>query len=68
MHTILLNQACARFVKIALSANVCMRVCLCVCMCVCVCVCPPPRLLITIGAMWYDIDPYNWLNNSMAFV
>ena len=37
-----------------LSANVCMRVCLCVC--------PPPRLLITSGVMWCDIDPYDWLN------
>ena len=44
MHTILLNQACARFVKIALSANVCMRVCLCVCMCVCVCVSAPEAI------------------------
>ena len=24
--------------------------------CVCVCVCPPPRLSITSGMMWYDID------------
>ena len=23
----------------------------------CVCVCPPPRLLITSGVMWCDIDP-----------
>ena len=21
------------------------------------CVCPPPRILITSGVMWYDIDP-----------
>ena len=27
-----------------------------VCMCVCVCVCPPPRLLITSGMMWRDMD------------
>ena len=26
------------------------------CVCVCVCVCPPPRLLITSGVMWCDID------------
>ena len=24
---------------------------------ICVCVCPPPRLLITSGVMWRDIDP-----------
>ena len=33
-----------------------------VCLCVCVCVCPPPRLLITSGEMWQNIDPYDWLN------
>ena len=27
-----------------------------VCMFMCVCVCPPPRLLITSGVMWCDID------------
>ena len=26
-------------------------------MCVFVCVCPPPRLVITSGMMWHDIDP-----------
>ena len=26
-------------------------------MCVCLCVCPPPRLLITSGVMWSDMDP-----------
>ena len=30
--------------------------------CVFVCVCPPPRLLITSGVMWRDMDPYDWLN------
>ena len=24
--------------------------------CVCLCVCPPPRLLITSGVMWHDMD------------
>ena len=33
------------FLVLLLSANVSM------------CVCPPPRLLITSGMMWYDIDP-----------
>ena len=36
---------------------VCLCVCLCVCVFVCVCVCPPPRLSITSGVMWCDIDP-----------
>ena len=31
-------------------------------MCVFVCVCPPPRLLITSGVMWCDIDSRHWLN------
>ena len=39
----------------------CMRACMCVCVVyVCVyvvCVCPPPRLLITRGVMWRDMDP-----------
>ena len=26
-------------------------------MCVCLCVCLPPRLLITRGVMWHDMDP-----------
>ena len=30
---------------------------MCVCVCVCLHVCPPPRLLITSGVMWRDIDP-----------
>ena len=30
---------------------------MCVCLHVCVCVCLPPRLLITSGMMWHDIDP-----------
>ena len=59
---LLLNQArtgCrlarAWFLRIA---SVCER--LYACVYVCVCVCPPPRLLITSGMMWYDIDPI-WL-------
>ena len=27
------------------------------CVCVCVCACPPPRLLLTSGVMWHDMDP-----------
>ena len=37
------------FLELLLSANFSM--------CVCLCVCPPPRLLITSGVMWCDIDP-----------
>ena len=39
-----------------------MCLCVCVCVCVFVCVCPPPRLLITSGVMWHDMNPYDWLN------
>ena len=31
-------------------------------MCACLCVCLPPRLLITRGVMWHDIDSNDWLN------
>ena len=41
---------------------VCVFACMCVCVCVCVCVGLPPRLLITSGVMWHDIDPIDWLN------
>ena len=64
-----LNQACAGrrpahawFLKINVVWIVGMRVCVCVCVCVCVhacvhaCVCPLPRLLITSGVMWHDMD------------
>ena len=34
---------------------------------VCVCVCVPPRLLITSGVMWCDIDPYDWSNKFYGF-
>ena len=40
---------------------------LCVCVCVCLHVCPLPRLLITSGMKWYDIDPYDWLNKFYGF-
>ena len=50
-----LNQACAGrgpgFLKLFLCG------CLYVCLCMCLCVCPPPRLLITSGVMWHDMDP-----------
>ena len=55
-----LNQACtghrlasAWFLKIDPVRIVSM----CMCVCVCVCVCPLPRLLITSGMMWSNIDP-----------
>ena len=33
-----------------------MRVRVCVRVCVCVCVCPRPRLLITSGVIWHDMN------------
>ena len=53
-----LNQVCADgrctpvLLKLLLSANVCI-----VHMCAYVCVSPPPKVLITSGVMWCDIDP-----------
>ena len=41
-------------VYVCLCVFVC--VCLFVCVCVFVCVCLPPRLLITSGMMWRDMD------------
>ena len=38
-----------------------MMVCLLVCMCL------PPRLLITSGMMWGDMDPYDWLNKFFSY-
>ena len=35
---------------------------LCGCLYVCLCVCPPPRLLITSGVMWRDMDPIRLVN------
>ena len=29
----------------------------CADVCMCLCVCPPPRVLITSGVMWHDMDP-----------
>ena len=34
---------------------------------VCLCVCPSPRLSITSGMMWCDIDPYDWFNKFYGF-
>ena len=48
MAHMFLNQATAWFLKIDPMRIVGMRVC--------VCVCPRPRLLITRGMMWRDID------------
>ena len=44
-----LNQAHAWFLDIDLVREVCV--------CVCVSVCPPPRLVITSGMIWRDMDP-----------
>jgi len=46
---------------------VCVRACACVCVCVCVCVCLPPRLLITSGMIWCDIEPL-WLVKQVVGV
>ena len=47
-------------VGMRLCVCVCVCVCVYVCVCVCVCVCvSTPRLLITSGKMWCDIDPIN---------
>ena len=43
------------FLELLLSANFSM------------CVCPPPRLVITSGVMWCEIDPYDWLNKFYGF-
>ena len=57
LHVIYSNQACGwrtpDFLELLCPRkfNVGMRVC--------ACVCPPPRLLITSGVMWCDIDPYD---------
>ena len=45
------GQCVPGFLELLLSANVCMLVC------VFACVCVPPRLLITSGVMWCNIDP-----------
>ena len=34
----------------------------CVHVCVCVCVCLPPKLLITSGVMWHDMNPHDRVN------
>ena len=33
----------------------------------CVFVCPSPRILITSGVMWPDMDPCDWLNKCYCF-
>ena len=62
-----LRQRAPGFLELLLSENACMHVCVCVCVSACVCVSPPPRLLITSGMMWCDIDPYDWLNKFYGF-
>ena len=48
---VLLNQASAWFLDIDLVREVC------VCVCVYVSVYLPPRLVITSGVIWHDMDP-----------
>ena len=49
-------------VYVCVCLCVCLCLCVCVFVCVCMCVCPPPRLLITSGVMWCDMDPIRFLN------
>ena len=35
--------------------------------CVFACVCPTPKLRMTSGMMWCDIDPYDWSNKFYHF-
>ena len=51
------------FIRIA-SVRECLYACVCVYVCVYVCVCSPPRLLITSGVMWCNID---WSNKYYGF-
>ena len=46
--------------KLALRRSVHIRIAS-VCECLYACVCPPPRLLITSGVIWCDIDPIRWV-------
>ena len=46
---------------------VCLSVCLCLRMCLCMCVCPFPRLLITGGVMWHDMNPYDWFKQFYSY-
>ena len=54
-------QIIRMYVCVCLCVCVCVYVFVCVfmclCVCVCVCVCLPPRLLITNGMMWHDMNP-----------
>ena len=43
-------------VCVCVCALVCARVCVCLCV-VCVCVSLPPKLLLTSGVIWRDMDP-----------
>ena len=49
------------FLELLLSANFSM------CVCLFVCVCLPPRLSITSGVIWYNIDAYDRLNKFYGF-
>ena len=55
VHHVLQQVLASYFLRIA-SVRECLYACVCVCVCVCLRVCPPPRLLITSGVMWRDMD------------
>ena len=62
-----LRPARAWFLRIAFVRELlCVCVCVCVRVCVCVFVCPPPRLSITSGVMWCDIDPIRLVEANLT--
>ena len=47
---------------------VCLHVCVCVFVCVCVCLFVRPRLLITSGVMWRDLDPIEFVKQVLLLL
>ena len=67
------HEVCVQGVCVCVSVCVCVFLCVCIyvsvsiCLVLCVSVCLPPRLVITSGVMWCDMDPYDWLNKFCSF-
>ena len=57
LKLILCGSSVCVYTCVCVCVCVCVYVCVYVCACVCVCLCLPPRLLITSGMMWRDMDP-----------